>query len=240
MSLAFDRETYVAKAVNGLAVPAVSTFVPGFWAHDAGLKPLPYDPNGAAALLALAGWRDKDGDGILDTPTGPASFTLTFSPKRQEHESLAALFQSAVRPLGIDVRLEALEWSKFGERIRGHAFEAALKAWGLPLDPDPYDFFHSSQYPSGQNFGGYASPEVDRLLEEGRRTLDTGSRAEIYHRLEGILREEQPYTFIVHPFALLGLNRRLQGVEIGLSGDFLPYPTVIDWWVTPSPARKEP
>src|SRR5262249_45565824 len=66
LAMAFDREAYVSKIQRGFGAEAVSIFPPHTWAHDASLSPLPYDPNAARSLLASAGWRDRDGDGVLD------------------------------------------------------------------------------------------------------------------------------------------------------------------------------
>ncbi len=238
LSLAFDRRAYIDHVTGGDDLPAVSSFHPRIWAHDTALDPLPHDPERAAALLAEAGWADRDGDGILETPSGPASFTLLFNSGLPAHERIASLFQDAVKPLGIDVRLLGIEWPLLLEKISGRSFEASVYRWGLDVDPDPYDFFHSSQAVSGQNYGGYANPEVDRLAEEGRGTLDPAARAALYHRVERILREEQPYTFISHPAAVLGTSRRVQGVSFGPSGFFGWYPASLEWWVTASPPRR--
>jgi len=240
MSLALDRDGYIREITQGNDLPAVSSFHPVSWAHDPDLKPLPYDPNAAAGLLASAGWRDRDGDGVLDTASGRASFTLLFRAGNPEHERLASLFQSAVKRLGVDVSLQGLEWPVLLEKARGHAFDAVIYRWGLDADPDPYDFFHSSQYPTGQNYGGYSNPEVDRLAEQGRRTLDIKARAALYRRLERILQDEQPHTFISHPSATVGLTRRLRDVEVAPTGLWAWYPSFLRWWVAADAPPQPP
>jgi len=240
MSLALDREAYVREVTRGNDLPAVSSFHPMTWAHDPALAPLPHDPDEAVSLLASAGWRDRDADGILDTPSGPASFTLLFSSINPQHERIALMLQAALKPIGVQVSLQGLEFAVLREKVRAHAFEAAVYRWGLDADPDPFDFFHSSQHASGQNYGGYASAEVDRLAEEGRATLDIAARAAIYHRLERILRDEQPYTFIAHPGTVLGVSRRLRGLEVGPAGAWGWYPASLRWWIADGGGRREP
>jgi peptide/nickel transport system substrate-binding protein len=232
LSLALDRQAYIDHVTDGRDLPAVSSFHPAMWAHDPALKPLPHDPGEAARLLEEAGWRDRDGDGILDTPAGPAAFTLLFFSGLPAHEKIATLAKESLEPLGIEVRLQGLDWPSLLKETRGdRTFHAAVKRWGLDLDPDPYDFFHSSEADAGQNYGGYSNPEVDRLSEEGRRTLHVERRVDLYHRVERILREEQPYTFISHPTTSLGISRRMRGVEVGPTGSWDWYPASLDWWV---------
>jgi peptide/nickel transport system substrate-binding protein len=241
LTLAFDRKAYIEKIKMGADLPAVSIFHPLGWAHDPNLLPLPHDPKAAAALLAEAGWRDGDGDGILDTPSGPASFTLCFRSGVPDLEKSATLFQAAVKPVGVEVRLQALEGKVWMERTRTGNYEAVVYRWLLSTDPDPYDYFHSSQHPEGQNYGGYANPEFDRLAEEGRRATDRLERAALYHRIERILREDQPYTFISHPGIVLGVSKRLRGVEVSpIQGLFGWSPSVRAWWIPASEQKRRP
>ena len=230
ISLAFDRHAYVSHVAKDHPPLAVSTFLPGSWAHDPELAPLPYDPDQAAALFAEAGWADRDGDGVLETPHGPAQFTLlavSGSPAVQMGEML----KEGLAPLGVRVDLLALEWKVLRQRVRAGSFQAAFFRWNMDVDPDPFDFFHSSQAARGQNFGGYSNAELDRLVEAGLHETDQALRAEIYYQVERILVEEQPYTFIFHPVATVGMNRRVHGVQIGQRGLWGWQPGILDWWI---------
>ncbi|MBI3448106.1 MAG: hypothetical protein HY049_04180 [Acidobacteria bacterium] len=233
LALGFDRQGYIDRILKGLARPSTSTFLPESWAHDPRVKPLPYDPDLARKLLRKAGWRDRDGDGILDTASGPAAFTLTYPAGQPPIETLAVLLQSSFKNLGLDVRLEPLEYHVCNQRVQEHQFEAAVKPWGLDSDPDPSDFFESSRWPGGQNFGGYASAEIDRLVEQGLHTMAIPERAAIYHRLEAMLQDEQPYMFVTHMTAVIALNRNLRGIEFGTASIY-GYPAPISWWRLPA------
>ena len=107
--------------------------------------------------------------------------------------------------------------------------------WGLSLDPDMYDIWHSSKTKEGEfNFVGYSNEEVDRLLLEGRRTFNQDERKKIYHRIHEILYEDQPYLFLFVPDALPILNSRFKGVEVAPSG--IGY-NFIKWFVPRSEQR---
>ena len=54
-------------------------------------------------------------------------------------------------------------------------FLAYLK---VPIDPDQYYFWHSTQTQS--NIGNYNNVKVDKLLEDGRSTVDIEEREKIY------------------------------------------------------------
>lgn len=219
LSMALDRAGYIEHVTGGADRAAVSTFHPAIWAHDPSLEPLPYDPAEAASLLKQAGWS--------------TDFTLLYYSGNRSHEKIATLLQDALGRLGISVSLQGLEWTVFLEKVRGGSFDAAVYRWNLDPDPDPFDFFHSSQAEGGQNYGGYSSPVFDRLAEEARRTPDPAARRAIYHRIERILREDQPYTFISHPASVAVVSRRLEGVEFGPSGFWGWYPAQLQWRILP-------
>jgi len=147
-------------------------------------------------------------------------------------ESLALLIQTSFKQLGLDVRLQPIEPQALRTRVRAHQFEAAIWLWGLEADPDPSDFFATSRFAVGQNFGGYSSAEMDRLMEKGRGTKDRAEREKIYHRIEALLQDEQPYMFVAHESGVVALNRRLKGIELGSAG-FLAYPAPVSWWLEP-------
>jgi peptide/nickel transport system substrate-binding protein len=237
ISLALNRAAYVNIVAKDHPTLAVSTFIPGSWAHDPDLAPLPYDPEQAAALFREAGWIDRNNDGLLETPHGPAEFTLLVLAGHPDVE-IGEMLKESLATLGVNVNLVALEWKVMQERKRGGSFQGLIAGWGLDVDPDPFDFFHSSQASGGQNYGGYSNLEVDRLSEEGRLETDPGKRARIYHQIERILVEEQPYTFIYHNVATVGRNRRVQGMRIGQRGVWGWQPGILSWWIPEKERRS--
>jgi len=62
------------------------------------------------------------------------------------------------------------------------------------------------------------NPEVDRLLEQGRSTFDMDERKRCYFRLQEIMAEDQPYTFLYVPDALPVVSARFRGIEPAPAG----------------------
>ena len=82
-------------------------------------------------------------------------------------------------------------------------------AGALSVDPDAYEIWHSSQIEKGFNFISYRNPEVDRLLEEGRREYDIEKRKQIYWRIHELIAEDQPYTFLFVPLGISALQKKI-------------------------------
>ena len=86
------------------------------------------------------------------------------------------------------------EWGTFFSDIKKGNFHLYSLAWVGIQDPDiHYQIFHSSSFPpNGDNRGHYSNSQVDRLLEEGRMTMDPTERKRIYAEVQRILAEISP------------------------------------------------
>ena len=114
--------------------------------------------------------------------------------------------------------MRAYEWGTFYEDIQKGNFQLYSLAWVGVTDPDLYfTLFHSSSIPPhGNNRGRYRNPEVDRLLEEGRKSVSLQERKGIYDRVQKIVAVDLPYIPLWWTKNVVVMNRAIQG--------FVPYP----------------
>jgi peptide/nickel transport system substrate-binding protein len=217
---AIDKEELVAVVLFGLGRPAKVPYKPGTRWYNENAEDLPYDPQTARALLAAAGWRDSDGDGVLDRDGNPFRFRILTNQGNESRLKTATIVQRRLADVGIDVEVRVIEWAAFlKEFVEKRNFEAVVLGWGLDLDPDQYIIWHSSKTgPSEFNFISYRNPEVDELLERGRRTFDPEERKRYYDRFQEILVEDQPYTFLYYAEALPVVHCRFLGIEPAPAG----------------------
>jgi ABC-type transport system substrate-binding protein len=165
--------------------------------YDRSIAPLPYDPAGALALLAEAGWH-PNGEGMLEKEGQRLRFTLISNSGNDTRKSILAIAQDAWRRIGIDVRTDLVEWSVFiKERVNKLDFDAIVLGWSMGIEPDLFQIWHSSQTgPQQLNFIGYRNPEADDLIVRIRREYDFERQVELCHRLHAIIARDQPYTFL--------------------------------------------
>jgi peptide/nickel transport system substrate-binding protein len=216
---AINRQEIVQYVLYGLGTVATGPFPNHLWYANPNVKPIPYDPQKARQLLAEAGWKDTDGDGILDREGKPFRFTLITNSGNDTRKDVGVLVQRQLREIGIDVTLELYEWSVFlKDFINARHFDACILGWGLSVDPDAYEIWHSSQIENGFNFVSYRNPEADRLWEEGRREYNFQKRKEIYWRIDELIAEDQPYTFLYVPLSIAALQKKFFLLEKAPSG----------------------
>lgn len=229
MTYAIDRQEIVDGVLLGLGTISNGPYKPDVWVYNPNVRPLPYDPEKALALLAEAGWEDHDDDGILDKDGHPFAFTILTNQGNTQRIKTAIIIQERLRQLGIQVKVRTVEWAAFiKEFLDKGRFDAIVMGWSSAADPDLSQVWHSEANPQ-LNFMRYANPEVDRLLEAGASTLDQAERKRIYWKVQEILHEDQPYTFLYVPTSLPIVHRRVQGIQPAPSG--IGYNS--DWWWIP-------
>lgn len=238
ISQAINRDDIVKGVLLGQGVPAFGPYKPGSWAYHPTLKPVRQNIAAARALLAEAGFRDTDGDGLLDKDGKALAFTILTNQGNEQRILTATVIQSQLKEVGIDVHIRTVEWAAFiREFVNKGRFDAVILGWTITQDPDIFQIWHSSQaHDGGLNFTHYKNPELDRLLEEARSTPDQAARAPLYARIQEILAEDQPYCFLFVPYALPVVQRRFMGIKPALAGIMYNFEK---WWVPKALQRFE-
>ena len=240
MPYATNRQGVVDKVLDGHGVACSGPFYPGSWESNPAIKPYPYDPAKAAALLDEAGWRDRNGDGVREKDGKPLAFECLVPAEVDQFSRFLEIFQQDLRRVGVAMAIRKVEWSAFLDRTGRHQFQAYLSGWSLGDDPDPYGLFHSSQAKllpdgmgTGQNDVSYRSPEVDRLIETEQRTFDRGARQRAFWRIHELVAQDQPHTYLFMGSQMIAVRSKFQNVRVSRAGYglFTWYPSVKEWWV---------
>ena len=220
LNYAVNKEALIYGVLMGLGRVCTGPFVPESWAYNNQLKPAKYNPQKAKEMLAEAGWGDSDGDGLLDKDGDIFEFTILTNQGNDLRKRAAEIIQHQLGAIGIRVKIRIVEWSVFlTEFINKKRFEVILMGWGLSRDPDCYDIWHSSKTREGEfNFISYNNPQVDSLLGQGRRIFNQEERAGIYHRIQEILYDEQPYMFLWVADSLPIVHKRFKAVSPAPAG----------------------
>jgi peptide/nickel transport system substrate-binding protein len=237
LTTAINKESIVQGVLLGLGQPAYTPYKPDtFWCNP-NVKKFPYDPQKAKEMLAEAGWKDKDGDGILEKDGKPFEFTIITNQGNELRKNAATIIQSDLKKVGIRVKIRVIEWAAFLKNfINKRNFEACLLGWsGTGIEPNQIDIWNSQKTAENQlNFISYQNPEVDKLLEEGVSTFNRDERKKYYDKFQQIIAEDQPYTFLYVSDALPIISSRFYGIKpapIGIEYNFIK-------WYVPKPLQK--
>jgi peptide/nickel transport system substrate-binding protein len=226
----YPRERVREKVYAGHAVVLNAPGSVNYAAYDAALPPLPFDPGIATRLLSDAGWHDADGDGFREREGQPLRFTLRYPAATVPAVTQGnRWFQEEAKAVGVDVVLEPVDFEQLQQQAAAHDFDAILMSWvGDPRDDDLYDRFHTSAISEGANWGGYADPECDLMLEAFRAEFDESRRLGIGRAIYRKLAEDLPVTALYNPQALVLVSTRLRNVKAHRLGA-----RWYDWWIAP-------
>ncbi|MCQ2379018.1 MAG: peptide-binding protein [Victivallaceae bacterium] len=215
LTMLVDRERIRREIYFGLAENADGPFFAQSAYADPGLKPLPFDPERAKALLAQAQWRDEDGDGILEKDGEKFSFTMLQAANSSIQQRMLPLIRESFAAAGIDMQLQTVEWSVYVQKLEKRDFDACSLGWTTSFDPDLYQIWHSSQASgTGSNHVAYRNEEVDRLIEKMRVTFDEKERVVLARRIGEIIYDDQPYTFLFTPYSLAAISEKYDNVRV--------------------------
>jgi peptide/nickel transport system substrate-binding protein len=233
---AIDKKQLIDGVLMGLGREATGPYKPGTWVYNPNVKRYPYDLERARQLLAEAGWKTRDADGLLTKDGRPFTFTLMTNQGNDERKKVAEIIQASLRELGVGVEIRILEWASFiKEYVKKRRFEAIVLGWGIGVDPDQYEIWHSSKTgPDDLNHISYANPEVDELLERGRGSCREADRKKYYDRLQEVLAEDEALVFLYFRDALPAVASRVYGIvpsPNGISYNFT------EWYVPQSLQR---
>jgi peptide/nickel transport system substrate-binding protein len=168
---------------------------------DASIKAYGFSLTQAKADMQAAGWNCSANPCTKDGKPFPTLNLVTTSGNTQRKD-VTEIIKQDLGALGVPVNLDGqyygngplfAPYSQNGILARG-TYDLALYAFTFGVDADGALFpsFHSSQIPSDANPAGgnterVNDPDVDKLLDEGRTTLDPVKRHDIYVTLQKLL-----------------------------------------------------
>jgi len=219
LGMAIDVDKIIKYVIYNQGERITGPFVKQTDYYNHNIEPFPYDPEGALRLLAEAGWK-RGPEGWLEKNGGRLQFTLITNQGNNIRQAILSIAQDSWRKIGIDVRTDVLEWAVFiQERVNKFDFDALILGWGMGIEPDLYQIWHSSQtQPNQLNFVAFKNQEADDLIIKIRQEYNHERQVQYAHRLHEIIAEHQPYTFLYVGKWTAVLDRRIVIKEVDPDG----------------------
>lgn len=229
MTMIIDRDRIRRDIDRELTRAATGPFLSSTPQADPDIKPWPLDIERAKQLLSDAGWKDRDGSGVLKNERGdPFTWEFTFAQGSEGTLRMVNYIKDACAEVGIRVTLRPIDWSVLASILNNRDFDAITFAWSASSpESDPTQIWHSRSIPNqGDNFIQWSNPEADRLIDLGRATLDFDKRMQVWHQLHRVFHDEQPYTFMSEMPWLRFTTKRSHNIQEYNSGLLLE-----EFWV---------
>lgn len=222
-----DRERIIKEVYHDLARLITGNFFIDTAYNDKSIKPYPFSIEKAKELFKAAGWTDSDGDGILDKSGQKFQFSILAPNNSPSYDKMLPMIKEDMAKAGVIMDIKNVEWSVFVQALGKKKFEACICGWAMGLESDPYQLWHSSQADviESSNHVSFKNKKADEIIKEIRVCFDLDKRIKLCHEFHKILHEEQPYTFLFSPYALIAQSKRYRNVRIMPTG----IPDKIQW-----------
>ena len=200
VSMAIDRDAMIPSVLFGEGFKNWAVATPGnkVW-HSPDLVKYDYNPAEAKRLLASLGWKDTNGDGVIEDARGNA---VTFSMKTNSSNTMRIAMMNFIKEdlakVGINVITSPIDFNTLITNLRSDfQYEAILLGLqsGVPPDPTMMQNFWRSSGPTHMWFIGQQKPDtpqearIDQLMNAIRATHDLETRKTAYKEVETIHNE---------------------------------------------------
>jgi len=212
VAYAIDQEAYVSQ-LNGLGIHNESIIGPKIFGYNDEDKneAYPYDPEKAKQLIEENGYTGQEMK-ILVSDT-------------DNYMKMAEIVQSQLTEVGINAKLETMEWGAFLDTARDGGFETLFLGWANSTADGSellYPNLHSDNIGS-TNYSRYSNPEFDKIVEESRTIVDQEARKDVLSSANIMAMKDAPWIVMEHGTVTAAYDNSLDGVVISPNSDWFLY-----------------
>lgn len=188
--------------------------------YNQDLKLIPYDVEGARKLLAEAGWKDADGDGVLekkiDGETVKMEFNIQYMATAPSWKDIATMAAEGYYKAGIKATPVAVDFNVAIENLKNHDYDLLVSAWqGVAAPEDHEQIWSSKSWASkGSNFTGWGTAQSDALIDSMKHELDETKRFAMSKRFQKMVYDDQPYVFLFSSIRRIVIHKRFGKQEM--------------------------
>ena len=204
INYAIDKQSIVDVVLDGAGKIATSPLAPSVFGFTNKTKAYEYNPKKARKYLIKAGYKDG------------LKLSLTIF-EGNSNSDVATIVQAQLKEIGIDLEINSYEVGAFFSYTAEGKHEMFLGSWGCvtgDADYGLYAMYHSSAKGAAGNRSFYSNPEVDRLLEDGRISIDPRERKIIYAEIQKIIVDDAAEIMLYNRILSVGIQNDIKGLEL--------------------------
>lgn len=232
LTMAVDRDAILRTIFDTLGAVSRGPFVRAQRTADTTVAQIPFDRAAAAAALDALGWRAGP-DGMRRRGGTPLRFSILIPTSSAVRVRSSALLQEQLKAVGVDVRVETLEFQAFLDRYQSRRFDTVIGGWRTTPSPRGIRATWGSPAIAGaaqQNAGSYVNPDFDAAVTAALGALDANERRAHLRRAYEIINDDAAAIFLYETRSAAAVHRRI----------ILPPWRTDAWWMTLGDWRIDP
>lgn len=218
---AINRSAAVAAAWSGYASEATGPLargIPGFDANVAEKYGTRFDLDRARELFAQAGWKDTNGNGVLDRDGQAARWVIHSYSGFTHIERTLAVIQSNLRQIGVDIELVTSDWGAFYPSLLRDDWDMTLLRW-TSFDPNIMSRLFRSP---GHRQHLLENPEVDSILDLCDSLMNPVERTECVSKAQSALLKSHTLVPILTNHVVIATQSKVEDYNLDFTGLLIP------------------
>lgn len=201
IAYAIDRDQITELVLNGFGRPAYSENDGLPW-NNPEVK-IETDKAFAEKLLADAGWKDLDGDGIIEKEGIKAEFDCVYPAGDSVRQAIGLAVSQQLQEIGIKMNVKGLSWDEITQVMFS---QSVLMGWGSAIPNETYYLYQSkgALLEDYYNPEGYQNEKTDYYLQQAMEALSVESANENWKKVQWdgetgtAMKGECPWVWVVN------------------------------------------
>ncbi|MCQ9208482.1 MAG: ABC transporter substrate-binding protein [Omnitrophica bacterium] len=231
ITYAVDIKSLIERVAGGYGLESNGPFYPESLGFNPEVKPFEYNSEKAQALLAEAGWKDIDNDGILEKEGEELELKVLIDTRSDIYKRIAMVIRQQLQEIGIKIKLQLYNHEDMltKEFLGQNRVQAHLRLFLGGTDPDDTAaHWYSRECKRMSRLWTYNNEEIDKLFELGRVTKDKEKRQEIYQKIHQLIYQDESACFLYFPVDFHAVSAKFKGIDEFFTLS-MPYYTLRDW-----------
>lgn len=221
LSLAINRKEIFQSVVGKYGEIYDSPISPIFKTYtDDSLKSIVYNPMLAKKMLEEEGWKDSNGDGILEKNNQPFSFKIYSAAGNSKREFAATIIKNNLKEIGIDAELLFVEKNEFVDGLLSRKYDAWIAGWSIEIPLNLYSYWSSDPEKGMLNFSSFYNDDLEKLLKEIKPSQAESEKIATYKKVSKIFKEYEPVTILFWSDNIIVYNKRVKNISFSPLGLF--------------------
>jgi peptide/nickel transport system substrate-binding protein len=201
IELALNKQKIVDMAYNGQGTIGTTLINPGDYYHyePVAAEMRSYNVEKAKALLASAGYKDTNGDGVLESPDGkPLEFHFISIADKLSEVKAGQMIATDCAAVGIKIDTETMDSGALQDKINAGNYDMFIWGWGADIDPTAILGIITTDQIGANNEPHWSNTQYDKLFVAQQGEMDQAKRKSLVQQMQQIEYDDAPYLILVY------------------------------------------